>query len=495
MLFILAKACFKKWVENKMSLSQLLAILNARKLIAIWVFSVTVLVTAVVSFILPNTYSATTSLVINAKGADPVTGFMLPATLMPGYMATQVDIIKSRNVALKVIEKLNIDKNPTALAKFMEATEGKGDIKLWYADQFMENLDVEPSRESDVIEISYSGAEPEFAATMANAFAQAYIETNLQLKTDPAKLAAGFFDKQVKELRANVEKAQAKLSAYQKEHEITSDTGRLDVEMARLNELSSQLVIAQSQTYDSLSRRVQLSKGAPSESPEVLSNPLIQGLKSQLVQAEAKLSDSSQRLGENHPQYQAAQKEVNNLRKSIQTEITKTSGGVGQSAKVSQLREGEIKAALEAQKQHVLKLKSEQDEMAVLMREADSAQRIYDNALLRFGQTSMESQSGQTDISILNPATPPLDHTKPKRKLNIILSMFLGAMLAMAFSLMIELLDRRVRTADDLTRGLGIPVLADLTMPKQSFIATLKDILKISKKPQHGAGQYRFKFK
>ncbi|MGZ8271798.1 MAG: Wzz/FepE/Etk N-terminal domain-containing protein, partial [Methylophilus sp.] len=312
-----------------MSFSQLLAILNARKLIALWVFLVTVLVTTVVSFILPDTYTATTSLVINAKGADPVTGFMMPATLMPGYMATQADIIQSQNVALKVVDKLGIEKNPAAIDKYVKATKGKGDIKLWYAQQFMESLDVEPSRESDLIDISYSGAEPAFAATMANAFAQAYIETNLQLKTDPAKSAAGFFDKQVKGLREHVEKAQAKLSAYQKEHEITSDTGRLDVEMARLNELSSQLVLAQSQTYDSTSRRTQLSKGVASESPEILANSLIQGLKSQLVQAEAKLSDISQRLGENHPQYQAAQDEVNNIRKSIQAEITKTSGGVG----------------------------------------------------------------------------------------------------------------------------------------------------------------------
>ena len=77
-----------------MTFSQLIAILIARKWIAIWVFFLTVLVATVVSFLLPKTYTATASLVINSKGADPVTGFMLPATLMPGYMATQVDIIQ-----------------------------------------------------------------------------------------------------------------------------------------------------------------------------------------------------------------------------------------------------------------------------------------------------------------------------------------------------------------------------------------------------------------
>lgn len=448
-----------------MSFSQLMSILMARKWIALWVFAVTVLVATVISFLLPKTYYASTTLVMNTKGTDPVTGLTLPATLMPGYIATQLDIITSRNVALKVVEKLQIADNPTAKERFMEATNGVGNINDWYADQFLGSVDVKPSRESSVIEIGYTGADPDFSASMANAFAVAYIETNLQLKTDPAKQASLFFDKQIKELRENVEKARAKLSAYQNAHGITSSEGRLDVEMARLEELSSQLVAAQAQTYDTNSRQTQLHRGSAAESPEILANGLIQGLKSQLVQAETRLSEVSQRLGVNHPQYQAAIKDVENLRRSIQVEMGKASGGVSQSAKVSQLREGEVKAALDAQKQRVLKLKGEQDEMSVLVREADSAQRIYDNALQRFGQTNMESQSGQTDISILNPATPPLKHASPKIMINILLSIILGGMLGVAFAIAAEMMDRRVRSSEDLFKLIQLPVLADLTRP------------------------------
>ena len=452
-----------------MRLSQILAILAARRWIALWVFSLTVLVTTLLSFLLPKTYTSSATVVINAKGADPVTGQMLPAALMPGYMATQFDIIASRNVALKVVEKLQIAQNPTARAKFQEATDGQGDIKDYYADQFLQGLEVKPSRESSVIEISYRGPDPGFSAALANAFAEAYIQTSLELKTNPAKQASLFFDNQIKALRTDVEKAQAKLSAYQQAHGITTSEGRLDVEMARLDELSSQLVVAQAQTYDSNSRRTQLKRGGASDSPEILSNSLIQGLKSQLVQAEAKLSEVSQRLGVNHPQYQSAQQDVNNLRQSIQSEIGKTSSSVGQSAQVSQMREGEIKAALEAQKQRVLKLKGEQDEMAVLLREVDSAQRIYDSALLRFGQTSLESQSGQTEISVLNPATPPLKHSSPKILINIVLSIFLGGLLAVGFAIATEMLDRRVRSADDLAQLTALPVLAALVKQTPTF--------------------------
>jgi chain length determinant protein EpsF len=332
-----------------------------------------------------------------------------------------------------------------------------------------------------VIEISYRGPDPGFAAALANTFAEAYIQTSLELKTNPAKQASIFFDNQIKALRTDVEKAQAKLSAYQQEHGITTSEGRLDVEMARLDELSSQLVVAQAQTYDSNSRRTQLKRGSASESPEILANGLIQGLKSQLVQAEAKLSEASQRLGVNHPQYQAAQQDVNNLRQSIQIEIAKASSSVGQSAQVSQMREGDIKAALEAQKQRVLKLKGEQDEMAVMLREVDSAQRIYDSALLRFGQTSLESQSGQTEISVLNPATPPLKHSSPKILINIVLSIFLGGLLAVGIAIATEMLDRRVRSADDISQLMALPVLAALVKQKPTFTEWLKQLFKKTK--------------
>lgn len=456
-----------------MSFSQLLSILVARKWIFVWVFCITVLVTTIVSFLLPKTYSATATLVINSKGADPVTGLMLPATLMPGYIATQVDIIQSRNVALKVVDKLGIANNAIAQAQFEKATKGEGDIRHWFADQFIENLEVNPSLQSSVIEVSYRGADSQFSAAMANAFAEAYIDTSLQLKIEPAKQAALWFDQQIKGLRQNVEQAQTKLSAFQQENGIAFADERLDTEAARLGELSSQLVAAQAQTYDINSRQNQLKRGNAAESPEILSNSLIQGLKSQLAQAETKLSDASQRLGVNHPQFQAALAEVGSLKSLINVEMAKTSSSVGQTARVSQQREGEIRASLAQQKERVLKLKDQHDQMTVLVREVESSQRIYDSALLRFGQTNMESQSGQTDVSILNPATPPLKHSSPKITINIVLSILLGSLLGVGFAIAAEMLDRRVRIAEDLVQLLSLPVLGVIGKNQQKAVSFL----------------------
>lgn len=465
-----------------MNTTQIISILIARKWILIWVFALTVITTAVISFILPKTYTATTSLVISSKGVDPVSGLMLPPTMMTSYLATQVDIIQSRNVALKVVDKLGIVNSAKAKSQFMEATQGEGDIRDWYADKFLKNLTVQPSRESSVIDVSYQGTDAKFSAALANEFAAAYINTNLQLKIEPAKRAALWFDQEIKGLRQNVEIAQERLSVYQKEHGITSQDDRLDIETARLNELSNQLVAAQAQTYDSNSRYGQLKKGVEGASPEVLANPLIQGLKSQLTQAENKLKDISQHLGSNHPSYQAAQAEVNNLRNTIAAEIAKTSSSVGQTARVSQQKEAEIKAALAVQKTHVLKFKTERDEMAVLMREAESAQHIYDNALQRFGQTNMESKSVQTDVAILNPAIAPIKHSSPRITINILLSIVLGSLLAIGVALIAEMLDRKIRTSEDLLKLIELPVLADINKSSKKPMTLLNKLRKMIKR-------------
>lgn len=445
-----------------MNFSQFLLILRARARIILITFGLTVLTTLVVSLLLPKTYKATTSLVLNYKGMDPVTGVAIPAQLMPGYMATQVDIITSRNVAVKVVEKLKFAESAAAKAQFEEATEGKGDIRVWFADLLLKNLDVEPSRESSVISISFSGADPAFAAAVANAFADAYQQTNIQFKVEPSMQAAGYLSAQSKTLRDNLEAAQAKLSSYQQEKGLTSALEQSDVENAKLNDLSAQLIMAQSQAIEASSRQAGTKVNAE-DSPDVASSPLVQGLKVDLARVESKLADLSQRFDRNHPQYQSAEAEASKLRAQLQEEIRRATASVGGSARIYRQRESELRAALAAQKAKVLELNRSRDQLLVLQRDVESAQRALDAVSQRYTQTSLESQANQTEVAVLNPAVPPMAASSPKVMLNLLLSVFLGGMLGVGFGLLAEMMDRRVRSRDDITEAFDIPVFAVVT--------------------------------
>ncbi|HRH79841.1 MAG TPA: chain length determinant protein EpsF [Thiobacillaceae bacterium] len=441
-----------------MNFTQFLLILKARWLVALLALLVTVGTTVAISLLLPKNYTATATLVVDSKAKDPITGVLLPAQLLPGYMATQVDIIQSQNVALRVVDGLKLTQIPSIREAFSKATKGQGDIRYWMADLLLKKLDVKPSRESSVMQISFEGSDPRFATVVANAFAQAYIRTNLDLRVQPARLTTAWYEDQVKQLREDLEKAQARLSAYQRDKGLVASDERIDVETARLAELSSQLVAAQAQTYDTASRQAQSGNALA----EVEQNPLVQNLKAEVARSESQLLQLAEKVGRNHPQYLRAQAEFDSLRGKLDKETKTATRTVSTTAKVAQGREGEIRSALAAQKNKVLSLKQQRDEAAVLIRDLENAQRLYDAALQRYGQTRLESQSTQTDIAVLNPAIQPLEPSSPKVLLNTLLAVFLGTLLGVGLALLTEMLDRRVRSSEDLVTSLDIPVLGEL---------------------------------
>ncbi|MCU6498866.1 chain length determinant protein EpsF [Rugamonas sp. A1-17] len=444
-----------------MSFSQFLLILRARR----WIFLITILltvsVTLVVSLLLPKTYKATSSLLLNYKGVDPVTGLTMPGQLLPGYMATQVDIITSKNVALHVVDRLHLAESPAVVEQFREATEGKGTVRDWLAELLLAKLDIVPARESSVVDINFKGSDPDFVAAVANAFADEYQKINIQLKVEPMKKASAYFNEQTKLLRDNVEVAQSRLSKYQQEHGIVSVDNRLDVESNRLNDLSAQLVGAQGQLMEAASRQ-RMAQGNGAESPDVASSPLIQNLKINLGNAESKLAEAAQRLSPNHPQYQSAKAEVDKLRSDLQAQMKLTSNSVGNNAQILQQREAAVRAALLEQKNKVLELNRTRDEMNVLSKDVESAQRAFDVASQRFAQTKIEGQSDQSDISVLNPAVAPIKPSGPKVLLNTALALVLGTMLGLGFSVLAEMLDRRVRSDSDVLDVVQIPMLGTI---------------------------------
>ncbi|OYY82192.1 MAG: chain length determinant protein EpsF, partial [Hydrogenophilales bacterium 16-62-9] len=359
--------------------------------------------------------------------------------------------------ASKVVADLKLADSPGTREQFMEATEGKGDINQWLSDLLLKKLSAEPSRESSTIALSFSGADPRFAAALANAFAKAYIETSLDLRLAPAKQTAEWFDQQIVQLRVKLDEAQQKLTAYQREKGIVESDERMDVETRRLSELAAQMVGAQSAAFDASSRTRD-----GSSLPEVINNPVVQGLKAQVAQSEGRLADLAKRVGVNHPEYQRTQAEVNSYKVKLATELNTATRGVGATAGAARQRVGELSAAFERQKAKMLELKQQREESSLLARDVLNAQQIYDSALQRYGQSRMEAQSTQTDITVLNPAFPPVKHSSPRVLLNIVLSMFLGTLLGVGIGFLVELLDRRVRSGQDIA-GLDIPVLAEVT--------------------------------
>ena len=447
-----------------MTFGQFLAILRARYLSALLVLLVTVGTTNGVSLILPKKYTAVATVVMDLK-PDPVTAAMYGGMASPAMMATQVDVLQSDRVAQRVVRNLKLTENPQVRAQWLEDAKGQGSIEQWLGQMFQKSMDVKPSRESSVIAVSYKAPDPAFAAALANAFVHAYLETTLELRVDPAKQYSSFFDTRSKDARDTLERAQAKLSEYQKDNGIIATDERLDVETARLNELSSQVVALQALATESGSRQTQARGAGADKLQEVLGNPLIAGLKADLSRAEARLQELGSRLGDAHPQVLEAKANIASLRSKVESETQRVTGGVSVTNTINKQRELEVRTSLEAQRSKVLKLKAVRDEAAVLIRDVESAQRAYETIVARFNQSTLESQNNQSNANVLTPASPPLEPSSPKLLLNSALSIFVGTLLAVSTALLRELMDRRVRSPQDVADAMGLAVVGVLPKP------------------------------
>ena len=181
-----------------MDIQNFLLILWARRYVVLGALAATVLAALGVTLMLPDKYDATTALLITFRDQQAQT---LPVQLSPSYMATQLDIIQSQNVALKVVDKLKLAEQPVARELWQASTDGQGSIRHWLADVLRKDLTLTPVPDSRVLNMTYRGTDPRFAATLVNAFADAYIETNLELSVDPARRDSAWLETQLTALR------------------------------------------------------------------------------------------------------------------------------------------------------------------------------------------------------------------------------------------------------------------------------------------------------
>ena len=452
-----------------MSIQQFLLALRARFGGFGLALAATVLAATVTSLLLPKSYKATVSLLVDAKDEQSLSNVLRPLIAPQerlSYLQTQMDIITSKKVARKVVQDLKLAESPSMRTAFEHEQRGKGAIEDWLIESLLKKLKVETSQ-SNVIQASFSAADPGFSASVANGFAKAYIDTMLELRVEPTRQAAAWFDEQLKTLRANLEDAQAKLTDYHQRQGIVSADERFDVENTRLGVLSEQVAKAQEQTFQWNSRTQQARRfleqgGSPDRLPDVLDNPFIQKLKADLLHGEAKLQEMATQYGANHPQYQRQVSENQSLRERLDAEMRKIVTGIESSARQNRQREADLTRAMAAQRARLLALKENRNEFTVLRRNVESAERAYDTAMQRSVVSQVESRASQTNVTVLNPAFVPSAPSQPKIFLNIALSVVVGTMLGIGIVILTEIFDRRVRSPDDLGNEWNVPLLGVL---------------------------------
>lgn len=452
-----------------MNLQQFLFALRARFGVFVLVLAATVLAATTVSLLLPKSYKATVSLLVDTKNEQSLNSAQRPLILpleRQSYLETQKDIITSKKVARKAVQNLKLAEESSARAILKDEEWSAASIEERLVETLLKGLKVETTQ-SNVIQASFSSPDPGLSALIANAFARSYIDTMLELHVEPAREASAWFDEQLKRLRANLEEAQAKLTDNYQRHNIVAADERQDVENIRLGALSDEAFKAQGQALQWSSREQQAQQaikrgGSPDRLPDVLDNPFIQRLKGDLLQAESRLEQVATQYGRNHPQYQRQVSENRSLRQKLDTEMTKVVAGIETSARQSRQREATLVQAMAAQRTRLLGLKDARNELTVLRRNVESAERAYDIAMQRSVTSQVESRANHSNVTVLSPAVVPNKPSSPKITLNMALSVVVGVMLGVGIVMLLETTDRRVRSVADLENAWNVPVLGEL---------------------------------
>ncbi len=452
-----------------MNSSQLMDVLTARWRLAVATLLLVTVCAWAVSWLLPKKYTATAAVLVDSRGVSAL-GNSTAELSQNGnqqVMATQADLIGSERVARRVVALLNLEAERTMHERWVDETHGEGDAQGFIAQLLLKKLDVKPNRDSNVLNIVFTGGSPTYAMNVANAFARASIDTNLDLKVEPARQFAGWFDERIKTLRRDLEAAQQKLTAYQRQKGLlVGGTGQIDIENAKLAQLNAQLVEIQAARSESNSRQAQ-ARGNARTSPDVMNNGVIATLRGSITVAETNLKQLGTLYGDQHPQVITAREQLGSLKSELEREMQSVARSVTTSNTVNEQREAETHAALAAQKARVLALMNGANDVTVLQRDVESAQRALEAATTRQSQTSLESQVQQTNMYLLSPAVESVIPSHPKILLNTVCGAALGLLLGITLALWRESRNPLVRSAEDLGVVLRLPVL--VTLPRANL--------------------------
>jgi uncharacterized protein involved in exopolysaccharide biosynthesis len=460
-----------------MSLIQLVRILVARRWLIAFAVFLGLLVGVGVGNILPARYPARARVLMDNFKPDPVTGTMLNASGIKMFIRTQLELIKDYRIAGEAVDRLGLTSNANLLATWQAETGGYGDFRRWLADRIVNNVQVSQIESSNIMEITYEAGVPEVARRTVNALRDAYIENSLKFRTDSAGRTAEWYREQSARALRALQTAEAAKTKFEQENGIVM-TGQGDAESVKLASLQAALTEARSnaglQNFEAVRQST--------------SSSVVDQLKVQLATLNDQIEQASERLGSQHPTYIAMLARRTQLERQLAREqvVARQAGAAQLGASRGGL--AQLEAAYEAQRQKVFAMKDKLDQLGQLTSEVELRRQQYEQAAKRTSELQLESNVADAGLIVLGDAIVSPDPTFPNWSLIIPLSAGIGLAVGILMGLLVELLNRRVRGAEDLAFAARVPVFA-VVADKQE--AEWKRLLKRLLIRRRGAEQFQ----
>lgn len=401
------------------------------------------------------------------------------------FYQTQYGLLQSHTVSERVAVQLRLVDDPAFFEMFRADTDkpaferingrysaqGRAVRQRIAGEILRDHLNVSPTRLSRLVDIRFASPDAAFSAKVANAWAENFIQNNLDRKVQATSYGRNLLQRQLGQAKERLDESQRLLVGYAASQRIinlpgqsngqstTSERSIVADNLESLNRVLSQA------TADRIAAEAQYrERGLQGASSEALRNQAINLLR----QRRAELAADYQRLMTQfepaYPPARAVQSQIAQIDRSITTEEARVSGSVQAEYRQAQARENELKARVERLKTDYLDLRSRSIQYNIYQQEVDTNRALYDALLQRYKEIGVAGGVGINNISIVDLAQIPQRPSSPRLALNLILSLLAGLVLGTLLALAFEQLNESINDPAEVERRLGLPLLG--TVPK-----------------------------
>jgi len=422
------------------------------------IFLLTVLTVAIWTFVQVPIYEAVATIlidpeppkVLNIQDVVPIGGGMWDRNFYP----TQYEIIKSRPVIERAAAALNAKTRPGSTASRPEGTPR----------ELSGAIIVEPKRNTRLVLIKIDGPDPARAAEEANALANAYAKYNVELKLKGARDALVWLTEEAGRLRAKVEESSQALQNYRVKAGILGMQEQRQITASKIMDFNKAFLEAQAQRLSLESKLEQLTRIAKEPAGvqtifTVADNALIEKLKGEASTLETERSKLLKVYKDKHPEILKIDAQIQQVKQRLDVEFQNTMQAVQTQYKVAKAREDTLANQVNQLRNEGQQLNEKEMQYQNLQREVESNQALYDSVVKRMKETGVAGGLEDSNVRIIEEATPPTIPIRPQKGRNLVLSLVAGLVLAVGAALGLEYLDTTVKTPDDVERYLGLPVI------------------------------------
>lgn len=445
-----------------LSLAQILAMVQARLGLIALVTALSVVTAYVLTSLIPKVYTATAEIYVDFGAGDPTIGRYGAQLLDESYLQTQTDIIRSERILAQVLEATQLLESESG--QRLVARMGAAAARQTLLEGLGKSLDIVLKKPGRLIEIKFRADDAERARIGLEAVVKSYLVTTQRITRGPAEERQKQYALQLEGLRAQMEKAQKELSAYQREHNIVSLDEQLDTDARMLQDMAQRLTEA-TIAFNTANTRLGSVKGllASERSADRLAAlpeaRVVQDLRGRIETLDAQIAASQSTLGERHPRLMSLREERTAAIDALQVEgATAVSALTAQRDQLAQVQSS-IESDMQRQRRLLLERKQHLDVVKSLQTEIDSTRAVYDVSLQKYDQFLLSNGANSSAFEVLRWPATPFKPSHPIMSQNLVFSVPAGLIIGLALALLVELMNRRIRCPADAEMYLGLPVL------------------------------------